>query len=146
MNKYFIFIILLFATGCVAVEVSPKAGTTVVAKKPTAEPMTKMDYIFNGMTQKEVEAVLGDKLTIGYIRGQSDDKAFKEITINSPYKQEELAIQSGKYDVLYYYTHVVRADDIIAEDEMTPLVFEDGKLIGKGWDFLFRLKGSEHNP
>ena len=39
-------------------------------------------------------------------------------------------------DLWYYYTGTVWADGLITADECTPLVFENGKLIGWGNNFL----------
>ncbi|MFT5386938.1 MAG: hypothetical protein ACI9E5_000055 [Candidatus Omnitrophota bacterium] len=135
----YLILVISFMSGCVAVNVSTQKSTAqIFREEPKA--IAKIDYVFIGMTKDEVKGVLGEKLRIGYLRSQGDDKVLKAITLDSPYKSESFKGSTGSYDVLYYYTHVKRADNIIAEDEMTPLVFEEGKLIGKGWDFLFRLK------
>ena len=54
------------------------------------------------------------------------------------------------YFVLYYFTQIVKPDGLLSEDELTPLIFEaktssqnissQDPLIGKGQDFVFRLK------
>ncbi len=57
--------------------------------------------------------------------------------IDNPYRTETFTGKDGKtYEVLYYYTDLKQRDDKIADDELTPLVFEDGKLIGWGYPFL----------
>lgn len=57
--------------------------------------------------------------------------------IDNPYRTETLTGKDGKtYEVLYYYTDLKQRDDKITDDELTPLVFEDGKLIGWGYPFL----------
>ncbi|MBI3617053.1 MAG: DUF3192 domain-containing protein [Candidatus Omnitrophica bacterium] len=48
-------------------------------------------------------------------------------------------------DVLYYFSHIQRADGIISSDELTPLVFEKDILIGKGWDFFIDLLPAKQN-
>jgi hypothetical protein len=57
--------------------------------------------------------------------------------IDNPYRSETLTGKDGKnYDVLYYYSDLKQRDDKITDDELTPLVFHDGKLIGWGYPFL----------
>ena len=41
--------------------------------------------------------------------------------------------------VQYLYTYMKQRDDQITDDELTPLVFNDGKLIGWGSDALKRI-------
>lgn len=54
----------------------------------------------------------------------------------TPYRSETLTGKDGKsYEVLYYYTHLKQRDDRITDDELTPLVFQGGKLIGRGYPF-----------
>jgi hypothetical protein len=42
------------------------------------------------------------------------------------------------YEVWYYYTDLKQRDDKISDDELTPLVFDEEKLIGWGYPFLNR--------
>jgi len=57
--------------------------------------------------------------------------------IDNPYRIETLKGKDGKnYEVLYYYTELKQRDDKITDDELTPLVFQDGKLIGWGYAYL----------
>ncbi|MHB8535934.1 MAG: DUF3192 domain-containing protein [Sulfuricaulis sp.] len=59
--------------------------------------------------------------------------------IENPYRSESLTGPDGKsYQVLYYYTDLKQRDDKVTDDELTPLVFEGGKLIGWGYPFLDR--------
>lgn len=44
--------------------------------------------------------------------------------------------ESESFEVWYYYTNRRRADGNRTKDEMTPLVFRDGKLVGWGDSFL----------
>ena len=40
------------------------------------------------------------------------------------------------FEVIYYVTDVKNDDGAITDDELTPLVFDEGNLIGWGWSFL----------
>lgn len=60
--------------------------------------------------------------------------------IDNPYRSETVTAKGGQsFDVLYYYTDMKQRDDKITDDELTPLVFKDGKLIGWGNDALKRI-------
>jgi len=56
--------------------------------------------------------------------------------ITNPYRSETLQGKDKALEVLYYYTDVKRSDGEITEDELTPIVFDDSKVIGWGWGFL----------
>ncbi len=79
-----------------------------------------------GMSKQEVLQIMGTKTIKTMVQ-----------TINNPYRSEILTGKDGKtLEVLYYYTEIRRTDDIITDDSLTPLVFDNGKLIGWGWSFL----------
>jgi hypothetical protein len=57
--------------------------------------------------------------------------------IDNPYRTEVLTGKDGKtYEVLYYYTDLKARDDKITDDELTPVVLQDGKLVGWGYPLL----------
>lgn len=85
-----------------------------------------------GMTKEQALAIMGNK---------SGGGRFGEPTVNSPYKSEILQGKEKTFEVLYYYTDVKNAiytanPATITDDELTPLVFDNGKLIGWGTSFL----------
>jgi Protein of unknown function (DUF3192) len=60
--------------------------------------------------------------------------------IDNPYRSESLTAKDGRrYEVLYYYTDLKQRDDKITDDELTPLIFENGKLVAWGHDALGHL-------
>ena len=60
--------------------------------------------------------------------------------IDNPYRSEDVTAKDGKrYEILYYYTDMKQRDDKITDDELTPLVFRDGKLVAWGNDAVKRL-------
>jgi len=58
------------------------------------------------------------------------------VTISNPYRSEILQGKEKTFEIVYYVTDVKRDDGAITDDELTPLVFDDGKLIGWGSGFL----------
>jgi hypothetical protein len=59
-------------------------------------------------------------------------------TISNPYRTEILTSKDGQtaFEVLFYYTDDKQRDDAITDDELTPLVIQNGKLVGWGWSFM----------
>lgn len=90
----------------------------------------RLNKVSIGMTKEEVLNIMGTKRINAY-----DDMSLVEV-INNPYKTEILRGKDRTFEVLYYYTEHKRADGAISDDELTPLVFDEGKLIGWGWSFF----------
>jgi len=63
-----------------------------------------------------------------------------EPTVNSPYKNEIMQGEDKTFEVVYYYTDIkntLYSTVLTVNDgELTPLVFDQGKLIGWGRQFL----------
>jgi hypothetical protein len=57
-------------------------------------------------------------------------------TLPNPYRVSMLQADGKTYEILYYYTDVKQMDGAITDDELTPLVLEDGKLIGWGQELV----------
>jgi len=105
-----------------------------------AKPLMQMHRIKVGMSMPEVRAVLSDTLLLGYRQKNNNMAQFEPIAIPQPYRQEEFVKEGHNYVILYYNAFVVKADDLIAEDELTPLIFKDGLLLGTGLDTLDQVK------
>jgi len=87
------------------------------------------------------------KLSIGMTKGEAlsimgidERRLFGGIgytqRISNPYKSEILQGDKKTFEVLYYYTDLKKQDGAITNDELTPLIFDEDKLIGWGWSFL----------
>lgn len=60
--------------------------------------------------------------------------------IDNPHRSEAVTAKDGqRYEVLYYYTDMKQRDDKITDDELTLLLFQDGKLVAWGEDARRRL-------
>ncbi len=80
--------------------------------------------------------------TMGHTSGGG---RYGEPTVNSPYKSEILPGKGKTFEVLYYYTDVESTvytanPATVLDSELTPLIFDNGKLIGWGEDFLEDIK------
>jgi hypothetical protein len=62
------------------------------------------------------------------------------ITVSNPYKSEILEGKDETFEVLSYYIDIKQTklgyEATIQDDELIPLVFDNGKLIGWGKSFL----------
>ena len=113
--------------------------------KSVAEPAVrlfnarKIGNIYLGMTRAQVEETLGDSVRVGY-RDIRDSGARQEILMKNPYRAETLRGLGEAYEVLFYVTDIKNPDGAITDDELTPVVFNDGLLAGKDWKFYDQLK------
>jgi hypothetical protein len=92
-----------------------------------------------GMTKTDVLQIMGNKAA----RASFGKNA---VTVTNPFRTElRTSLLNGQaYEVLYYYTHQEQRDwpfkrFEILERELTPVVLQDGKVIGWGDSFLAQL-------
>lgn len=85
-----------------------------------------------GMTKEQAMAAMGTRT----FRDEDDD----DFLVPNPYRSESYqALDGTMYELLSYYTDLNESDGRLDKDEMTPLIFENGKLIGWGWVFVDKL-------
>jgi hypothetical protein len=91
-----------------------------------------------GMTRMEVESVMGHE----HAGGGLPEVVFGRVQYlraKNPMREETVHGADGRdYLVLFYYTDVKQRDDKITDDELTPVVFRDGKVVGVGYPLLKR--------
>lgn len=58
----------------------------------------------------------------------------KHEVIQSPYRTQTLEQGGLSYEVLFYYTGGVDPEGMISNKQLTPLIIENGKLSGWGWE------------
>jgi len=138
MRNIVFCLLCVVLAGCITVTSEPDIN--VREWTHPSKGLTNIRQVQLGMTDREVASLMGDQVVIGYQASDSLSGAYEAIPIKSPYRDEVLSGKYTTYKIIYYYTHVQSPDGIIADDELTPLVFKEGKLIGKGRDFLFALK------
>ncbi len=77
-----------------------------------------------GMTKQQVMTVMGQE-------------GFGSIT--NPYRVETFSLDADIYEALFYYTDSI--GEIRGSDTgMTPIVLKNGKFIGAGKEFLFKIR------
>lgn len=84
-----------------------------------------------GMTRMEVESVMGHARAGGKLPEVLFGRV-QYLEAKNPMREEK----NGDELVLYYYTDVKNLDDRITDDELTPVVLRDGKVVGVGAQFL----------
>ena len=117
------------------------------ASTPTYNPMQSANQeelllnesglkaVQEGMSKEQVHKIMGQALAIGYAY-QSPN--YKPLTIPNPYKPEE--IKGTNYYIEYYIESIRQPDGVVSDNELLPLVFENNKLIGRGWPLLNSLR------
>jgi len=86
-----------------------------------------------GDSKQKVLQIMGTE-TIESISWEGED-APSWYHINSPYKTEMINEDGKTYEIIFYFTDENKGDGVITEDELTPIVFLEGKVIGFGWLF-----------
>lgn len=132
-----VLMLFLFVAGCVSLD--EQAGTQAFYN-PRAEKLLDLSRIQTGMDYEQVQAIVARPVVIGYDITADGSGSVKEITLSNPYRVETLNHDNKNYTVEHFIVQIVRADGTVSDDELMPLVFEDNILIGKGQDFLFKLK------
>ena len=112
------------------------SGCAMTKSQVTAPNRANLMKLSIGMTKENVLKVMGTKPgVICPFVGPFTGIAMRH-TINNPYRSEILQGKDKTFEVLYYATDDKNNTLAITDDELTPLVFDDSKLIGRGWSFL----------
>ena len=122
-------IVAITSGGCA--EINPFETPSEVIRHPLGTELIK-----TGMSKEEVMGIMGTKTVKakdGYWERYSHTY---HPSATNPYRTEILQGKEKTFEVLYYYTDVKKDDGSITDDELTPMVFYNGKLIGWGQGFL----------
>ena len=61
----------------------------------------------------------------------------QHLQARNPMREELVSgIDGLQYEVVYYYTDLRQRDNLITDDELTPVVYRDGRVAGVGYAFL----------
>lgn len=125
-----LFLFMIFLSGCVSATV--KSDITEINQ----ESLSKLTV---GMSKRQVSKIMRDKVFyLGGLDLAPNGAYFTPTwTIKNPYRSETVQGKDGKsLEVIYYVTNYKTKEKEISDEELTPLVFEDEKLIGWGWEFF----------
>jgi hypothetical protein len=126
-------------SGILLVMVMLLAGcATTTVSNLVANNNMSMVHLRSGMSKCSVLAMMKSGVNI-YNCDRTDKKYPSKVTISNPYHAEMMQIPGRSIEVLYYVTNLRNSDCMIEEEDLTPLVFENGKLIGWGGHFLAGL-------
>jgi hypothetical protein len=109
-------------------------GCATTFSQIASDNRTNLLQLSIGMTKENVLNIMGTKTR--YANFDERVSRYIDAPINNPYRSEIMQGNNKTLEVLYYYTDIKSVDDAITDDELTPLVFDDGKLIGWGNSFL----------
>ena len=89
-----------------------------------------------GMPRAQAERIMGSAAAGGKL-GDVVFGRLQHLEVRNPMREERVRGADGAdYEVLFYYTDLRTRDDRITDDELTPVVFRDGRLAGIGYPWL----------
>ena len=137
MDKKIILFIGLLVAGCVS---STPKGTASIPNAPTTLLNTPIDQIQLGMTYQQLANFIKSSVIVGYQKSPTDPSVFEPLIFKNPLKAEVVKNDDKEYEVFYYLGEMKKADSMITDDELIPVIFQNGYVVGKGWDFLWQIK------
>ena len=90
------------------------------------ENRSNLNKISLGMSKSDVLKIMGTETVNTSTYGP----------INNPYRSEIVSESGKNYEVIFYFTDLKKSDSMITDDELSPIVFFDGKVVGYGWLYL----------
>lgn len=90
----------------------------------------RLKAVKTGMKKKYVLLNMGTELLTA-----RDTKGGIRAIIPNPYSTEKFESGGKSYEVLYYFVNPKPKDGAVTDDELEPLVFESGRLSGRGWEY-----------
>jgi len=120
--------------GCGVLLVGAGLGTAVVLSQTSVSEAAlknkeKLNRLTYGISKKFALEIMGTK-PFRFIIDHKDK------VVPNPYKTSKGKMNGKPIDVIYYVTRIEKDDDVYTNSELTPLVFENDRLIGWGWQAL----------
>jgi hypothetical protein len=66
---------------------------------------------------------------------------YRRNCVTNPFKTSVFTKANKTFEVLYFYTHRRHRDNLITDDELTPVLLVNGKLAGWGWECYEEIIG-----
>jgi len=133
-RKPALLFLIMFLFGFAGLENPETSGSRMLLARRTIAGIIEqnsrnLDKLQSGMSRARVLEIMENKPLTAYQDGE-------KITVTNPLREETLIGKEKSVDILYYMTAGGSGDYTITDDKLTPVVFEDNKLIGLGWGFL----------
>ena len=119
----YVLLVLMFCNNSIS-------DTIFTPKQVRTMNKERLNELEIGMSKDEVLIIMGTK-------GFSIESS--PFTVENPFRIEVQSSDKNIYRVLYYYTDLVKADGFITDDELTPVILKNNKLVGWGRDVWDRL-------
>ena len=124
-----LLLLVILGSGCSTLVVDPLEHLREANKQNLAKLKV-------GHTRLEVESIMGEARAGGGLPEVLFGRV-QYLQARNPMREERLVGADGlEYEVLFYYTDLRERDDKITDDELTPVVLQDGKVAGIGYGFL----------
>ncbi len=139
MDKWLWLMVLVLSSGCAVTTVNTPPQQTAVSSTSFVHVFPSDDVIRKlllGISREEALALIGRTTNIGYELRQGSVDEYQAVTSPNPHRSQQITRGKDVYQVDFYLTKINKADGVITDDELTPLVFESNKLIGKDWNFF----------
>ena len=95
-----------------------------------------LERVAVGHTRLEVESIMGKDGAGGGLPEVVFGRV-QYLRATNPMREEAVRGDDGaEYTVMFYYTDLRTKDDKITDDELTPVVLRDGKVVGIGYEYL----------
>lgn len=133
MKNLFLLVVCAGCVGCQSVEVKPTVSQEFVQRQFIVDSQLRA-----GLSRDEVAGVLGKEIVVGYTLADEVAEQYNPVILKNPQRSQTIQKNGKTYVVDYYLARIQAADDKITDDELLPVVFESGRLIGRGWDFFHR--------
>ena len=114
----YVFLVLMFCNNSISDTVFTPQQVRTMNKE-------KLNELEIGMYENVVLMIMGSKT----IKIES-----APFTIENPFKIEVYSNDVDVYKILYFYTDLVKRDGFITDEELTPIIIKNNKLIGWGRD------------
>ncbi len=131
---------ILLVCGCESVPSVPALPS--ISQEGIQKQFISISQLHSGLSRVQVAELLGKEVISGYVLVDELAEQYKPITVTNPQRSEVIKVNNRTYNVDYYLLRIKIADDKISDDELVPIVFENDRLVGSGWDFFnTHLKG-----
>jgi hypothetical protein len=137
-------VLLALALALPSCVLSIGGGSRSTRPSTTASPSTSAAELRRQNGERLARLVLGmDRAQVDAVMGTESVWLEDLGWVGAPHRTSSYRDAQGReITVLSYYTDLVKRDDLIQDEELTPVVLRDGELIGWGRDFPVPEAGS----